>query len=164
MRERLTVAYLQCDLIQWCNLYNVSLFLLSVSKGQITVSTILFVRGKDDLYRKGFVSSKTYNKLVIRIYGESVGVVIVNSNDSAAVVPDVVPDPASLTVGRTVIATYDPFFWEAGNIVEKKKLDETGQYIYRVRFVSGGDTWVFNVNNVRILRTRKVKGVFSKQS
>lgn len=114
------------------------------------------------MYRKGFVSSKTYNKLVIRIYGESVGLVIVDANDSAAVVPDVVPDRASLTVGRTVIATYDTFFWEAGNIVQIKKLDETGQYIYRVRFISGGDTWVFNVNNIRILMTRKARGVFSR--
>lgn len=126
------------------------------------MSTILFVRGKDEVYRKGFVSSKTYNKLVIRIYGESVGLVIVDANDSAAVVPDVVPDRASLTVGRTVIATYDTFFWEAGNIVQIKKLDETGQYIYRVRFISGGDTWVFNVNNIRILMTRKARGVFSR--
>lgn len=124
------------------------------------MSTILFVRGKDDVYRKGFVSSKTNNKLVIRIYGESVGLEIVHANDSAAVVPDVVPDPASLTVGRTVIATYDTFFWEAGNIVQIRKSDETGQYYYRVRFVSGGDTWVFSVNNIRILMTRKVKGVF----
>lgn len=88
---------------------------------------------------------------------------IVDANDSAAVVPDIVPDPASLTVGRTVIATYDTFFWEAGNIVEIKKLDETGQYIYRVRFISGADTWVFNVNYIRILMTRKVKGVSSRQ-
>ena len=115
------------------------------------------------MYRKGFVSSKTYSKMVIRIYGESGGLVIVDANDSAAVVPDIVPDPASLTVGRTVIATYDTFFWEAGNIVEIKKLDETGQYIYRVRFISGGDTWVFNVNYIRILMTRKVKGVSSRQ-
>ena len=127
------------------------------------MSTILFVRGKDEVYRKGFVSSKTYSKMVIRIYGESGGLVIVDANDSAAVVPDIVPDPVSLTVGRTVIATYDTFFWEAGNIVEIKKLDETGQYIYRVRFISGGDTWVFNVNYIRILMTRKVKGVSSRQ-
>lgn len=113
------------------------------------------------MYRKGFVSSKTYNKLVIRIYGESGGLVIVDANDSAAVVPDIVPDPASLTAGRTVIATCDTFFWEAGNIVEIKKLDETGQYIYRVRFISGGDTWVYNVNYIRILMTRKDKGVCS---
>ena len=133
-----------------------------VPKGQIEVSTILYVRGKDEVYRKGFVSNKTYSKLVIRIYGESGGLVIVNANDSAAVVPDIVPDPASLTIGRTVIATYDTFFWEAGNIVEIKKLEETGQYIYRVRFISGGDTWVFNVNYIRILMTRKVEGVFSR--
>ena len=126
------------------------------------MSTILFVRGKDEVYRKGFVSSKTYNKLVIRIYGETGGLVIVDTNDSAAVVPDVVPDQASLTVGRTVIATYDTFFWEAGNIVEIKKLDVSGQYIYRVRFISGGDTWVYNVNYIRILMTRKVRGVFSR--
>lgn len=138
------------------------LFLL-VPKGQIAVSTILFVRGKDDMYRKGFVSSMTYNKLVIRIYGELIGLVIVDANDSAAVVPDVVPDPASLTVGRTVIATYDTFSWEAGNIVQIRKLDETGQYIYRVRFISGGDTWVFNINNIRILMTRKPKGVFIRK-
>lgn len=116
------------------------------------------------MYRKGFVSNKTYSKLVIRIYGESGGLVIVDANDSAAVVPDIVPDPVSLTIGRTVIATYDTFFWEAGNIVEIKKLDETGQYIYRVRFTSGGDTWVFNVNYIRILMRRKVKGVFSRYS
>ena len=128
------------------------------------MSTILFVRGKDEVYRKGFVSNKTYSKLVIRIYGESGGLVIVDANDSAAVVPDIVPDPVSLTIGRTVIATYDTFFWEAGNIVEIKKLDETGQYIYRVRFTSGGDTWVFNVNYIRILMRRKVKGVFSRYS
>lgn len=131
-----------------------------VPKGQIEVSTILFVRSKDDTYRKGFVSSKTYTKLVIRVYGELIGLVIVDANDSAAVVPDVVPDPASLTVGRTVIATYDTFMWEAGNIVQIRKLDESGQYIYRVRFISGGDTWVFNINNIRILMTRKPKGVF----
>ncbi|KAL9987728.1 hypothetical protein ACROYT_G002079 [Oculina patagonica] len=128
-----------------------------VPKGQIEVSTILFVRSKDDTYRKGFVSSKTYTKLVIRVYGELIGLVIVDANDSAAVVPDVVPDPASLTVGRTVIATYDTFMWEAGNIVQIRKLDESGQYIYRVRFISGGDTWVFNINNIRILMTRKPK-------
>ena len=126
------------------------------------MSTILFVRGKDEVYRKGFVSSKTYNKLVIRIYGESVGLIVVDANDSAAVVPDVVPDPASLTVGRTVIATYDTFSWNAGNIVEIRKVDDTGQYVYRVRFIYGGDTWVSNVNNIRILMTRKVKGVFSR--
>ncbi|KAJ7389013.1 hypothetical protein OS493_034406 [Desmophyllum pertusum] len=45
------------------------------------------------------------------------GLSIVDANDSAAVVPDVVPDPASLTV----------------------------------------DTWVFNINNIRILMTRKPK-------
>ena len=114
------------------------------------------------MYRKGFVSSKTYSKMVIRIYGESGGLVIVDAKDSAAVVPDIVPDPASLTIGRTVIATYDTFLWEAGNIVEIKKLDETGQCIYRVRFISGGDTWVFNINYIRILMTRKVKGVFRR--
>ena len=125
------------------------------------MSTILFVRGKDEVYRKGFVSSKTFNKLVIRIYGESVGLVIVDANDSAAVVPDIVPDPAYLTVGRTVIATYDMFSWEAGNIVEIRRPDESGQYRYRVRFISGGDTWVSNVNNIRILMTRKVQGVLT---
>ena len=114
------------------------------------------------MYRKGFVSSKTFNKLVIRIYGESVGLVIVDANDSAAVVPDIVPDPAYLTVGRTVIATYDMFSWEAGNIVEIRRPDESGQYRYRVRFISGGDTWVSNVNNIRILMTRKVKGVLNR--
>lgn len=112
------------------------------------------------MYRKGFVSSKTNRKLVIRIYGELIALVIVDVNDSAAVVPDVVPDPTSLTVGRTVIATYDTFLWEAGNIVQIRKLDETGQYIYRVRFISGGDTWVFNINNIRILMTRKHEGEF----
>lgn len=123
------------------------------------MSTILFVRGKDDMYRKGFVSSKTYSKLVVRVYGDVIGLVIVDANDSAAVVPDVVPDPASLTVGKTVIATYDAFLWEAGNIVQIRKLDESGQLIYRVRFISGGDTWVFNINNIRILMTRNPKGV-----
>lgn len=138
-----------------------SILFIIVPKGEIAVSTILYVRGKDDMYRKGFVSSKTYSKLVVRVYGDIIGLVIVDANDSAAVVPDVVPDPASLTVGRTVIATYDTLFWEAGNIVQIRKLDESGQLIYRVRFISGGDTWVFNINNIRILMTRNPKGVLN---
>ena len=123
------------------------------------MSTILFVRVKDNIYRKGFVSSKTYRRLVVRILGEMMmGIVTVDTNDSAAVVPDVIPDPASLTVGRTVIATYDTVTWEAGNIVQIRTLDDSGQDIYRVRFISGGDAWIFNVNNIRILMTRKPKG------
>lgn len=121
------------------------------------VSTIVFVRCKDEIYRKGFVKSKTYSKLVVRIYGEDVQ--IVDANDSAAIVPDIVPDPSALNVGSTVIATFDGFTWEAGNIAEIKQLEDKGNKIYRVRFISGGDTWVFSVNNVRILMTRNAKGL-----
>lgn len=87
---------------------------------------ILFVRGKDEVYRKGFVFSKIYSKMVIRIYGEFGGFVIVDVNDSVVVVLDIVLDLAFLIVGRIVIVIYDTFFWEVGNIVEIKKLDEIG--------------------------------------
>ena len=126
-------------------------------KGEIVVSTIVFVRYKDDMYQKGFVCSKTYNKLVIRIYGGDLHTVDVN--DSAAVVPDVVPDSSALKIGTTVIATFDGFTWEGGNVAEIKPLKETGNNIYRIRFISGGDTWVFNVDRIRILMTRNVKGM-----
>ena len=108
------------------------------------------------MYQKGFVSSKTYSKLVVRIYGGDVQ--IVDVNDSAAIVPDIVPDSSALKIGTTVIATFDGFSWEAGNIAEIKDLEEKGSVIYRVRFISGGDTWIFNANKMRILMTRNVKG------
>lgn len=126
-------------------------------KEEIVVSTIVFVRSKEDMYQKGFVTSKTYSKLVVRIYGGDLQ--IVDVNDSAAVVPDVVPDPSALKIGSTVIATFDGFFWEAGNIAEIRHLDDTGKNIYRVRFISGGDTWVFSISKIRVLMTRNAKGV-----
>ena len=126
------------------------------------MSSIVFVRLKDDMYRRGFVSSKTYRKHVIRLIGE-VAIISVDVNDSAAVVPDVIPDAASLTVGRTVIATVDTAFWEAGFIVQIRTRDESGQDIYRVRFLNGGDTWIFNINNVRILMARKPNGMCGYQ-
>ncbi|XP_022794312.1 vacuolar protein sorting-associated protein 13A-like [Stylophora pistillata] len=144
---------------QWDTLDQIRILTTSkpgVPKGQIEVSSIVFVRFKDDMYRRSFVSSKTHRKLVIRLIGE-VMTLSVDANDSAAVVPDVIPDPAHLTVGRTVIATVDMVFWEAGNIVQIRTLDDSGQDIYRVRFINGGDAWIFNSNNIRILMTRKPK-------
>ncbi|XP_066022142.1 intermembrane lipid transfer protein VPS13C isoform X9 [Pocillopora verrucosa] len=142
---------------QWDTLDQIRILTTSkpgVCRGQIEVSSIVFVRLKDEMYRRGFVSSKTYRKHVIRLIGE-VAIISVDVNDSAAVVPDVIPDAASLTVGRTVIATVDTAFWEAGFIVQIRTLDDSGGDIYRVRFLNGGDTWIFNVNNIRILMTRK---------
>ena len=110
------------------------------------------------MYQKGFVSTKTYSKLQVRIYGES-EVQTVDINDSAAVVLDVTPDPSALKIGTTVIASFDGFSWEAGNIAEIRHLKETGNDMYRVRFISGGDTWVFSLNRIRILRTRNPKGM-----
>lgn len=133
-------------------------FVFLVPRGEIVVSTIVFVRFKDDMYQKGFVTSKTYSKLVVRIYGGDVQ--IVHINDSAAIVPDVVPDSSALKVGTTVIATFDGFTWEAGNIAEIKHLEEKGNDIYRVRFIGGGDTWVFSVDKIRILMTRNPKGIY----
>ena len=114
------------------------------------------------MYRRGFVSSKTFRKHVIRLIGE-VATISVDANDSAAVVPDVIPDAASLTVGRTVIATVDTAFWEAGFIVQIRTLDDSGGDIYRVRFLNGGDTWIFNINNIRILMARKPNGMCGYQ-
>ena len=94
----------------------------------------------------------------MRIYGES-EVQTVDINDSAAVVLDVTPDPSALKIGTTVIASFDGFSWEAGNIAEIRHLKETGNDMYRVRFISGGDTWVFSLNRIRILRTRNPKGM-----
>ena len=133
-------------------------FFSLVPKGDIVVSTIVFVRCKDDMYRKGFVSSKTYSKLIVRIYGGDVQ--ILDVNDSAAIVPDIVPDSSALKIGTTVIAAFDDFSWEAGNIAEIKHLEEKGSVIYRVRFISGGDSWIFSANGMRILMTRNAKGRF----
>ena len=99
---------------------------------------------------------------MIRLIGE-VATISVDANDSAAVVPDVIPDAASLTVGRTVIATVDTAFWEAGFIVQIRTRDDSGRDIYRVRFLNGGDTWIFNINNIRILMARKPNGMFGYQ-
>ena len=131
-------------------------FFSLVPKGDIVVSTIVFVRCKDDMYQKGFVSSKTYSKLVVRIYGGEVQ--IVDVNDSAAIVPDIVPDLSALNIGTTVIATSDGFSWEAGNIAEIKHLEEKGNVTYRVRFISGGYTGIDSANRMRILMTRNANG------
>ena len=130
--------------------------LSTVHKGQIVVSTIVFVRDADEAYMKGFVCSKTYSKLVVRLFVG--GHVTVDVNDSAAIVPDVLPDRGALNVGSTVIATFDRSLWQAGNIAEIKKLEGSDQEIYRVRFIGGGDTWIFNLNNIRVLMTRKREG------
>lgn len=133
-------------------------FFSVVPKGEIVVSSIVLVRSEDNIYRKGFVSSKTYSKFQVRIYGES-EVQTLDINDSAAVVLDVTPDPTALKIGTTVIASFDGFSWEAGNIAEIRHLKETENEIYRVRFISGGDTWVFSLNRIRILKTRNPKGM-----
>ncbi|XP_068741113.1 intermembrane lipid transfer protein VPS13A-like [Montipora capricornis] len=126
-----------------------------VPKGEIVESTIVYVRYTDKIYRKGFVKSKTYSKLVVGVYcGE---VKVVHANDSAAVVPDIVPDMSVLQIGSSVIATVDGFFWEAGHIAEIRNLEEAENLVYRVRFIGGGDTWVFNLNNIRILMERHPK-------
>ena len=90
---------------------NLNLFYL-VSKGDIVESTIVFVRCKDDTYRKGFVKRKTHNKLVVQVYGGDIQ--IVHVNDVAATVPDVAPDISAFKIGSTVIATFDGFLWEDG--------------------------------------------------
>ena len=135
---------------------NLNLFYL-VRKGEIVESTIVYVRYTDKIYRKGFVKSKTYSKLVVGVYcGE---VKIVHANDSAAVVPDIVPDASVLQIGSSVIATVDGFFWEAGHIAEIRNLEEGENLVYRVRFIGGGDAWIFNVNSIRILMERDPKGL-----
>ena len=117
----------------------------------------MFVRCKDDTYRKGFVKRKTHNQLMVQVYGGDIQ--IVHVNDVAATVPDVAPDISAFKIGGTVIATFDGFHWEAGHIAEIVHLSEMGNLMYRVRFQGGGDTWVSSVNQIRILKTRNSKGL-----